>query len=89
MEAQMAKNTIVDVVADAVLQAEIASVKATRQVVGAVQRKVANVGKAVSQKSTAKKSVRKITKGARAAVSKTKRSVRKAANKAVKRARRE
>jgi hypothetical protein len=84
----MAKNTIADAVADAVLQAEIASVKAARQVVGAVQRKVANIGKGASKKSTAKKSVRKITKGRRAAVPKTKRSVRKAAKKTSKQARR-
>jgi hypothetical protein len=52
----MARNTIVDAVADTVLQAEIASVKAARKVVGAVQRKVAKVGKAASKKSMAKKS---------------------------------
>jgi hypothetical protein len=84
----MAKNAIVDAEADAMLQTEKASVKAARQVAGVVQRKVANVGKAARKKSTAKKSVRKITKGARAAVPKTKGSVRKAAKKTSKRARR-
>jgi len=39
----MAKNPIVDAMADVVLQAEIASVKAARKVVGVVQRRVAQV----------------------------------------------
>ena len=51
----MAKSTIAETVADAVVQAEIASVKAARRVVGAVQRKVAGVRKGVSKQTTVKK----------------------------------
>jgi hypothetical protein len=84
----MAKNTIVETVTDAVLQAEIASVKAARRVVGAVQRKVAGVHKAIGKKTTAKRGAAKVAKGARTTVSKTKRGVRKSAKKPSRRARR-
>ena len=85
----MAKNTIVDTVADAVVRAELAIVRTGRQAVQAVNRKIGTGKRKVAgKKKVAKKAVKK---AARKAVSRTKRAVRKVARKAkkaVKRARR-
>lgn len=93
----MAKNRIVDSVADAVIQAEVAIVKAGRQAVAAIQRTVdagaARVGsKKKVAKKAAKKAVRKAAAKTRKAVAKTrtavvkaKGKVRKAVKKAAKR----
>jgi len=67
----MAKNRIVDTVADAVVRAELAIVRTGRQAVQAVNRKI-GAGK---RKVTTKK------KAAKKAVSRAKRSVRKVARK--------
>ena len=56
----MAKNKIVDSVADAVIQAEVAIVKAGRQAVNAIQRTVdAGAAKVVGKKKVAKKAGRR------------------------------
>ena len=71
----MAKNTIVDAVADAVVRAELAIVKTGRQAVQAVNRKIgAGKRKVAGKKKAAKKAARK-------AASRTRRTVRKAARK--------
>jgi hypothetical protein len=76
----MAKNSIVDTVADAVVRAELAVVKTGRQAVQAVNRRIgAGKRKVASKKKAAKKAARK-------AVSRTKRAVRKVAKKATKKA---
>jgi hypothetical protein len=76
----MAKNSIVDTVADAVVRAELAVVKTGRQAVQAVNRRIgAGKRKVASKKKAAKKAARK-------AVSRTKRAVRKVARKATKKA---
>jgi hypothetical protein len=76
----MAKNSIVDTVADAVVRAELAVVRTGRQAVQAVNRKIgAGKRKVASKKKAAKKAGRK-------AVSRTKRAVRKVARKATKKA---
>lgn len=76
----MAKNTIVDTVADAVVRAELAIVRTGRQAVQAVNRKIgAGKRKVASKKKAAKKAARK-------AVSRTKRAVRKVARKATRKA---
>ena len=71
----MAKSTIVDTVADAVVRAELAIVRTGRQAVQAVNRRIgAGKRKFAGKKKTAKKAVRK-------AASRTKRTVRKVARK--------
>ena len=76
----MAKNSIVDTVADAVVRAELAVVRTGRQAVQAVNRRIgAGKRKVASRKKAAKKAARK-------AVSRTKRAVRKVAKKATKKA---
>ena len=76
----MAKNSIVDTVADAVVRAELAVVRTGRQAVQAVNRKIgAGKRKVASKKKAAKKAARK-------AVARTKRAVRKVARKATKKA---
>lgn len=71
----MAKNTIVDTVADAVVRAELVIVRTGRQAVQAVNRRIgAGKRKAVGKKKAARKAVRK-------AASRTTRTVRKAARK--------
>ena len=76
----MAKNSIVDTVADAVVRAELAVVRTGRQAVQAVNRKIgAGKRKVAGKKKAAKKAARK-------AVSRTKRAVRKVARKATKKA---
>jgi len=76
----MAKNSIVDTVADAVVRAELAVVRTGRQAVQAVNRKIGTgKRKVASKKKAAKKTARK-------AVSRTKRAVRKVARKATKKA---
>jgi hypothetical protein len=76
----MAKNSIVDTVADAVVRAELAVVRTGRQAVQAVNRKIGAGKRKVAGKKTAAK------KAARKAVSRTKRAVRKVARKATKKA---
>jgi molybdate-binding protein len=71
----MAKNSIVDTVADAVVRAELAVVRTGRQAVQAVNRKIGAGKRKVAGKKTAAK------KAARKAVSRTKRTVRKVARK--------
>ena len=71
----MAKNSIVDTVADAVVRAELAIVRTGRQAVQAVNRKIGAGKRKVAGKRTAAK------KAARKAVSRTKRTVRKVARK--------
>jgi len=75
----MAKRKIGDVVADGVLDTELAVVRAARQAVQAVNRNL----RAAKRKVTGKKAKRKVTgrkkaakKTARGVVSKTKRTVR-------------
>ena len=76
----MAKNSIVDTVADAVVRAELAVVRTGRQAVQAVNRRIgAGKRKVAGKKKAAKKAARK-------AVSRTKRAVRKVAKKATKKA---
>ena len=76
----MAKNSIVDTVADAVVRAELAVVRTGRQAVQAVNRRIgAGKRKVASKKKAAKKATRK-------AVSRTKRAVRKVVKKATKKA---
>ena len=76
----MAKNSIVDTVADAVVRAELAVVRTGRQAVQAVNRRIgAGKRKVASKKKAAKKAARK-------AVSRTKRAVRKVARKVTKKA---
>jgi hypothetical protein len=71
----MAKSTIVDTVADAVVRAELAIVRTGRQAVQAVNRKIGTGKRKVAgKKKTAKKAVRK-------AASRTRRTVRKVARK--------
>ena len=86
----MAKNKIVDSVADAVIQAEVAIVKAGRQAVAAIQRTVdAGAARVASKKKVAKKAVKKAVRKAaaktRKAAVKAKGKVRKAVKKAAKR----
>ena len=85
-EDAMAKNKIVDSVADAVIQAEVAIVRAGRQAVAAVQRTVdAGAAKVGAKKKATRKAVKKATaktrKAAVKAKGKAKRVVRKAARK--------
>jgi hypothetical protein len=71
----MAKSTIVDTVADAVVRAELAIVRTGRQAVQAVNRRIgAGKRKAASKKKAAKKVALK-------AASRTRRTVRKVARK--------
>ena len=71
----MAKNTVVETVADAVVRAELAIVRTGRQAVQAVNRKIgAGKRKVAGRKTAAKKAARK-------AASQTKRSVKKVARK--------
>lgn len=86
----MAKNKIVDTVADAVIQAEVAIVKAGRQAVDAIQRTVdAGAARVVGKRKVAKKAVKKAVKKAaaktRKAAVKAKAKVRKVVKKAAKR----
>jgi hypothetical protein len=86
----MAKNKIVDSVADAVVQAEVAIVKAGRQAVAAIQRTVdAGAARVVSKKKAARKAVKKAVKKAaaktRKAAVKAKAKVRQVVKKAAKR----
>ena len=81
-ETEMAKNKIVDTVTDAVVQAEVAIVKAGRQAVAALQRTVdAGAAKVASKKKVARKAVKKAVKKAAA---KTKKAVTKARKAVVK-----
>ena len=75
----MAKNTIVDAVADAVVRAELAIVKTGRQAVQAVNRQIGRKIGAGKRKVAGKKRAAK--KVARKAASRTKRTVRKVARK--------
>ncbi|GEP52878.1 histone [Reyranella soli] len=86
----MAKNRIVDTVADAVVRAELAIVRTGRQAVQAVNRKIgAGKRKVTTKKKAAKKSTRKAVSRAKRSVRKVARKVApKAARKAAKRARR-
>ena len=71
----MAKSTIVDTVADAVVRAELAIVRTGRQAVQAVNRKIgAGKRKVAGKKKAAKRAAGK-------AATRTKRTVRKAARK--------
>ena len=71
----MAKNTIVDTVADAVVRAELAIVRTGRQAVQAVNRKIgAGKRKVSGRKKAARKAAPK-------AASRTRRTVRKVARK--------
>ena len=75
----MAKNSIVDTVADAVVRAELAVVRTGRQAVQAVNRKIgAGKRKVAGKKKAAKKVARKAASRTRRTV---KRSVRKVARK--------
>jgi hypothetical protein len=75
----MAKNTIVDTVADAVVRAELAIVRTGRQAVQAVNRKIGTGKRKVAgKKKAAKKAVRKAASRTRRTV---KRNVRKVARK--------
>jgi len=75
----MAKSSIVDKVADAVVRAEIAVVRTGRQAVQAVNRKIGGSKRKVTAgKKAAKKSAKKVV---RKAASRTKRIVRKVARK--------
>jgi hypothetical protein len=75
----MAKNTIVDTVADAVVRAELAIVRTGRQAVQAVNRRIgAGKRKVAGKKKAAKKAVRKAASRTKRTV---KRSVRKVARK--------
>jgi hypothetical protein len=90
-EGGMARNKIVDSVADAVIQAEVAIVRAGRQAVAAVQRTVdAGAAKVVAKKKVAKKTVKKAAAKTRKAVVKAKgkgkRAVRKVAKKVARKA---
>ena len=76
----MAKNSIVDKVADAVVRAEVAVVRTGRQAVQAVNRKIGAGKREVAGKKKAAK------KAARKAVSRTKRAVRKVTRKVTKKA---
>jgi hypothetical protein len=71
----MAKSTIVDTVADAVVRAELAIVRTGRQAVQAVNRKIGAGKRNVAGKKKAAKKV------ARKAASRTRRTVRKVARK--------
>ena len=86
----MAKNTIVDTVADAVVRAELAIVKTGRQAVQAVNRKIgAGKRKVAGKKKATKKAARKATSRTRRTVRKTVRKVaRKVASKTAKAAKR-
>ena len=75
----MAKNTIVDTVADAVVRAELAIVRTGRQAVQAVNRRIgAGKRKVAGKKKAAKKAVRKAASRTKRTV---KRNVRKVARK--------
>jgi hypothetical protein len=86
----MAKNTIVDTVADAVVRAELAIVRTGRQAVQAVNRKIgAGKRKVAGKKKVAKKAARKAASRTRRAVRKTVGKVaRKVASKTAKAAKR-
>jgi hypothetical protein len=86
----MAKNTIVDTVADAVVRAELAVVRTGRQAVQAVNRKIgAGKRKVAGKKKAAKKAARKAASRTRRTVRKTVRKVaRKVASKTAKAAKR-
>jgi hypothetical protein len=86
----MAKNTIVDTVADAVARAELAIVRTGRQAVQAVNRKIgAGKRKVAGKKKAAKKAVRKATSRTRRTAKRTVRKVaRKVASKTAKAAKR-
>jgi hypothetical protein len=75
----MAKNTIVDTVADAVVRAELAIVRTGRQAVQAVNRRIgAGKRKVAGKKKAAKKAARKVASRTKRTV---KRTVRNAARK--------
>jgi hypothetical protein len=86
----MAKNTIVDTVADAVVRAELAVVRTGRGAVQAVNRKIgAGKRKVAGKKKAAKKAARKAASRTRRTVRKTVRKVaRKVASKTAKAAKR-
>ena len=86
----MAKNTIVDTVADAVVRAELAIVRTGRQAVQAVNRKIgAGKRKVAGKKKAAKKAARKAASRTRRTVKRTVRKVaRKVASKTAKAAKR-
>ena len=68
----MAKNTIVDTVADAVVRAELAIVRTGRQAVQAVNRKIgAGKRKVAGKKKVASRTRRTVRKVARKVASKT------------------
>ena len=68
----MAKNTIVDTVADAVVRAELAIVRTGRQAVQAVNRKIgAGKRKGAGKKKAASRTRRTVRKVARKVASKT------------------
>ena len=86
----MAKNTIVDTVADAVVRAELAIVRTGRQAVQAVNRKIgAGKRKVAGKKKAAKKAARKAASRTGRTVKRTVRKVaRKVASKTAKAAKR-
>jgi hypothetical protein len=86
----MAKNTIVDTVADAVVRAELAIVRTGRQAVQAVNRKIgAGKRKVAGKKKSAKKAARKAASRTRRTVKRTVRNAaRKVASKTAKAAKR-
>jgi hypothetical protein len=85
----MAKNTIVDTVADAVVRAELAIVRSGRQAVQAVNRKIgAGKRKVAGKKKAAKKVARKAASRTRRTVRKVARKVASKTARAAKRARR-
>jgi hypothetical protein len=85
----MAKSTIVDTVADAVVRAELAIVRTGRQAVQAVNRRIgAGKRKVAGKKKTAKKVARKAATRTTRTVRKVARKVASKTAKAAKRARR-
>jgi hypothetical protein len=70
----MAKNTIVDTVADAVARTELAIVRTGRQAVQAVNRRIGAGKRKVAGKKAASKAARKVA-------SRTKRTVKRSARK--------
>ena len=77
----MAKNTIVDTVADAVVRAELAIVRTGRQAVQAVNRKIGAGKRKVAGKKQGRRQEEAAKKAVRKAASRTKRTVRKVARK--------
>ena len=85
----MAKNTIVDTVADAVVRAELAIVRTGRQAVQAVNRKIgAGKRKVADKKKAARKAAGKAASRTRSTVRKVARKVASKTAKAAGRARR-